>query len=259
MTLGCLLALVGVAAVDWFSGPDLQVLLLYLVPVMAAAWYAGPRIGTLLALATVGTSFVIAVATPDGHSPAIAAVNALLRLALLLLGLAVINSERRHVDQLQEFARIDPLTRALNRRAFVAEVEPTLRAAGAAAGSMLYLDIDGLKVVNDREGHEAGDAHLTTLADIVRASIREGDQFARLGGDEFAVFLRGQDVATAEQVANRLVESCRSHDGRAIRLSVGVAGADGDTVAPLLRRADDVMYAAKQAGGGVRIAVDERR
>ena len=252
----CVVGVALVAALDWFTGPDLQVIVLYLAPVVAAAWYVGARAGTMFALATTVVTLTIALLTPGGHAVPVACVNAGLRLTLLLLVLRVIGAERRHVEVIRDRADLDPLTHALNRRAFSALVEPRLRVRDALAGTMLYLDVDGLKRLNDEHGHEQGDLHLVALSEIIRASIRADDHFARLGGDEFAVFLSGQDVGTAHAVAARLVDTCGRRDAGPIRLSIGVAGAGDEDLEPLLRRADDAMYAAKRAGGGVR--VDER-
>ncbi len=255
----CVTGVGTVAAIDWLTGPDLQVLLLYLAPVVASAWYIGPRTGTAFAVATAAATLTIAILTPGGHAVWIACVNAGLRLALLLLALRVVEAERRHLGTIVAAADTDPLTNALNRRAFSAAVVPHLSVRGASAGTLLYLDVDGLKRLNDEEGHDAGDQHLVALADIIRRSIRGEDHFARLGGDEFAVFLTGQDVPAAHEIAARLLATCAARTEAPIRLSIGIAGTDPDdvgTIEPLLRRADDVMYDAKRSGGGVRV---ERR
>lgn len=253
MVVLCAFGVASVAALDWFTGPDLQVIVLYLGPVVAAAWYVGSGAGAGFAVATTAVTLAIALLTPGGHAVVVACSNASLRLALLLLILRVIGAERRHLEVIQDRADLDPLTRALNRRAFSALVGPRLRARDAVAGTMLYLDVDGLKRLNDEHGHEQGDLHLVALSEIVRASIRSDDHFARLGGDEFAVFLTGQDVAVAHAVAARLIDTCARRSGGPIRLSIGVAGAQSDDLEPLLRRADDAMYQAKRSGGGIRV------
>ncbi len=255
----CGVAVVLVAAIDWFTGPDLQVLLLYLVPVVAAAWYVGPHAGTILAGTTAAVTLGIAIATPGGHSVPVAVANGCLRLILLLAALRVVAAERRHVEAITTSSRVDPLTHALNRRAFTAAVTPRLSVRDATPGTLLYLDVDGLKALNDEHGHEAGDRHLQDLADIIRRSIRAEDVFARMGGDEFAVFLTGQDVETAHTIAARLLATCAARPGSPIRLSIGVAPTPESgrpELEPLLRRADDAMYEAKRSGGGIRV---ERR
>lgn len=256
LTLLCGVAVLAVAVIDWFTGPDIQALVLYLVPVVAAAWYAGPRTGTVFAVGTTAVAMAIAVLTPDGHTLAVAATNAVLRLSLLLLALRGVEAERRHVDAIRTSATVDPLTGALNRRAFGSAVSPRLSVRDAVPGTMLYLDVDGLKRLNDELGHEEGDRHLVALAGIIKGSIREGDHFARLGGDEFAVFLTGQDVHAAHAVAARLLARCADRDETPIQLSIGVAPGDTPQLGSLLRRADDAMYEAKRSGGGIRV---ERR
>lgn len=256
MSGACFIAIVAIAAIDWFTGPDLQVLVLYIVPVVAAAWYVGPRAGTVFAGLTAVSTFVIALATPGGHSAPVAVANGCLRLLLLLAALRVVAAERRHMDTITTIAEVDPLTRALNRRAFAAAVETRLTVRDAMPGTLLYLDVDGLKALNDEHGHEAGDRHLQDLADIIRASIRTDDVFARMGGDEFAVFLTGQDVDSAHAVAARLLTACAARPDAPIRLSIGMAPApntDAAPLDPLLRRADDAMYEAKRSGGGIRV------
>ena len=118
---------------------------------------------------------------------------------------------------------------------------------------MLYIDVDGMKDINDTLGHEAGDAHLVNLAQIVTASIRDSDHFARVGGDEFAVFLTGQDVTSAHGIAARLVATC-ARQPQPIRLSIGLVPSSAATsLEPLIRMADDAMYDAKRSGGGVKV------
>ncbi|WP_369068628.1 putative bifunctional diguanylate cyclase/phosphodiesterase [Kineococcus terrestris] len=148
----------------------------------------------------------------------------------------------------------DQLTRLPNRALFLDRLSAALAAHERDGGALalLYLDLDGFKAVNDRYGHEAGDAVLRACADRVRDCLRQDDTAARLGGDEFAVVLRGADLAAAQQVAERLVARLRQpveHEGHALSVgcSVGVAapGHEGTVGATLLRDADTAMYEAK--------------
>ena len=222
MLAACALLLIGVSAIDWFTGPDLQLLLLFVGPVLLAGWYVGHRAGLVFAALSPVAMLVVSLSTAGSPGVPVAVANAATRFCMLVLGLKLLESERRHVQELSLAAAVDPLTRALNRRAFDRAVTPRL--VGAGAGTMLYLDVDGLKQINDHQGHEAGDEHLVTLSQIIRASIRDTDLFARLGGDEFAVFLTDQDVQTAHQVAARLVAICLNQP-EPIRLSIGLAPA----------------------------------
>jgi len=157
----------------------------------------------------------------------------------------------------------DPLTGLLNRRGLEADAPAVLRAAGneAPGCSLLYLDLDGLKEVNDSLGHEAGDCLLAEFAARVHACTRGPDLFARLGGDEFALLLPETDLAGAQDVARRIMEALRDPvrigDAQvACGVSIGIAQQPlhGAELKDLLQAADRAMYAAKVRGGGVGLA-----
>jgi diguanylate cyclase (GGDEF)-like protein len=164
--------------------------------------------------------------------------------------------------QLRHQAFHDGLTGLPNRALFADRVGHALSRASRdrSAPAVVFIDLDGFKLVNDTLGHAAGDELLITSAQRIRDCLRQGDTAARLGGDEFAVLLEDLDEPElAHAVAERLRQalrapiSVRDHECR-VRASVGVAfpAADTDTDADaesLLRRADLAMYAAKQRGG----------
>lgn len=120
------------------------------------------------------------------------------------------------------------------------------------------VDLDGFKGVNDNHGHRAGDALLRQIGNRLAMTARESDTVARIGGDEFVVLIAGADDLTAvRQAASRLMSSFHKPfhvEGRTVQTaaSVGLAIHD-DSLTPdeLLRRADDAMYTAKRAGGGI--------
>jgi diguanylate cyclase (GGDEF)-like protein/PAS domain S-box-containing protein len=159
-------------------------------------------------------------------------------------------------QHLEELASIDPLTGASNRRHFLeqARIEISRAKRLGLPLSVIMLDIDFFKSVNDRFGHEAGDKVLVALAVTIHAALRGGDIFARLGGEEFILMLPGQDLSAAIQMAERLrlliaqneVPDCPAH----ITVSAGVAGLENETeeIDDLLRRADQGLYQAKNQG-----------
>ncbi|HWM10169.1 MAG TPA: bifunctional diguanylate cyclase/phosphodiesterase, partial [Solirubrobacteraceae bacterium] len=158
--------------------------------------------------------------------------------------------------RLRHQAYHDNLTGLANRALFAERVNEAIRARPDAPDSVavLYVDLDGFKLVNDTLGHDAGDELLVHVAKRVRACLRGRDLAARLGGDEFAVLLEDlESPEGAEAIAERLRVSLREPAhirGRefALRASVGLA-CGGDDHDSLLRRADVAMYAAKSAGG----------
>jgi diguanylate cyclase (GGDEF)-like protein len=161
---------------------------------------------------------------------------------------------REHEARLRHQALFDGLTGLANRTHFHEEVGAAL--ATPETVSLLLIDLDGFKAVNDTLGHAAGDALLIAVAERLRTSVRAGDLAARLGGDEFAVLLRGCSGPDAENTANRIFQAFTvpaDISGMPIcaNASIGVADAeDGDDVESLLRRADVAMYAAKSHGKG---------
>jgi diguanylate cyclase (GGDEF)-like protein len=151
-------------------------------------------------------------------------------------------------------ARTDDLTRLANRRALY---EATHRELAAAARkglptSLLLIDLDGFKEVNDSLGHATGDELLVAFARRMESILRPGDLLARLGGDEFAILASGSDVRSATDLGWRLVASTREpYEVGEVRLSVDVSvgvatlGPNGGSRGDLLRQADVAMYQAK--------------
>ncbi len=157
--------------------------------------------------------------------------------------------------RLEHQAFRDSLSGLANRALFLRRLEESLRRADGTT-TVLFLDLDDFKAINDEHGHAAGDAVLVAVADRLRAAVRPGDLAARLGGDEFAVLLEDNDAAHGEAVAERVLDSLSQPVLEAERVwthgSVGIAFARSGSVGAdeLIRRADVAMYRAKEAGKG---------
>jgi diguanylate cyclase (GGDEF)-like protein len=161
-------------------------------------------------------------------------------------------------DEASRLASTDALTGVLNRRSFdeIAMRELQRALAGGRPLSLLILDVDDFKHVNDRHGHAAGDRVLEAVAARCVQAVRPGDPIGRWGGEEFVVLLPGAGPAEGAIVAERLRVSVRETPVRldgvevAVTVSVGLASvrADTDMLARLLGRADAAMYRAKTAG-----------
>lgn len=196
--------------------------------------------------------------------------DVLLQAMAFLLGLyllSVYEAAARNVSQIEAVltaerelafaARKDALTSIANRRAFDEAMAEA--AASGKAFSLLLLDLDGFKAVNDRLGHAAGDDLLRQVADRLDDVTREGDLIARVGGDEFAIIAHGADTTTARRLAERVVErvglpyillGSPALAGTSVGIKT-VAPGDRQRDPEMLRRAaDDALYAAKHAGKG---------
>jgi diguanylate cyclase (GGDEF)-like protein/PAS domain S-box-containing protein len=159
-------------------------------------------------------------------------------------------------------ARTDPLTGLLNRRAFLEEIARCAERLDREElpGTLMFVDIDNFKVVNDALGHEMGDQVLVHTAVMLRNVVRPTDLVARLGGDEFAVWMNGADHMTAAERAEHLRthvprEMSELSGGNTLRLGVSIGIAtrrhgSKELIDSVLRRADMAMYAVKHQGRG---------
>ncbi|MDB5782927.1 GGDEF domain-containing protein [Caballeronia mineralivorans] len=168
--------------------------------------------------------------------------------------------ELQHTNQkLERLAATDPLTGAANRRQFIESVEAEIGRAkrGGAPFSLLALDLDNFKAINDSYGHQIGDEVLRRFVQTCLEAIRPYDGFARVGGEEFMVLLPQSLLEAARTIGERVrVAIARSAFEAGIghlvevTVSIGVSqfGHDGDTIDTLLRVADERLYRAKHQG-----------
>ena len=161
-----------------------------------------------------------------------------------------ITQRKRNEDKMLADALCDPLTGVLNRRGF--EKEGASRIRQTNIGAVLYLDLNQFKSINDRFGHQAGDALLKAFGHRLEFCLRSEDVLGRLGGDEFAIVLPGVSVEDVKHIAERLVLTASEAyiiQGQEIRCtaSVGIAlmPKHGEELWHLLSVADEAMYAAK--------------
>lgn len=165
----------------------------------------------------------------------------------------------RQVHELESLANSDSLTGLANRR----QLEEHLRQALAVYKryetpfALLVLDVDGLKRINDSQGHKAGDRLLVQVAVAMRRTLRATDTAARIGGDEFCVLATNQTAAAAEPLAQRIVGAveAEAEGQKGVGVSIGVVSCPehGEDVEALLEMADQAMYRAK--AGGLKVAL----
>lgn len=168
--------------------------------------------------------------------------------------LADVTDQVHRFESLQEQAETDPLTGVANRRALVAAME---RHAPQEAYSLLLIDVDHFKEINDRLGHGAGDRVLRNTASQIGRYLRAKDLLCRYGGDEFAIFLPGMALEQAIEVAERIRaavdRACTLYEGESLHVSLSAGVAAYDAASPLpwkqmLERADQKLYCAKSNG-----------
>lgn len=166
---------------------------------------------------------------------------------------------KRSNDMLRTLSITDPLTHLHNRRHLMEMVEKEFQRASRKGAhlSLIILDIDYFKKVNDTYGHQEGDRVLTILADIVRRRLRSYDLAARYGGEEFVLLLPETPVHEAMAIAERLRLEVQEHifdgslQGQVLTISLGVATYPSsriESIDSLFRQADEALYRAKQSG-----------
>jgi diguanylate cyclase (GGDEF)-like protein/PAS domain S-box-containing protein len=184
--------------------------------------------------------------------------EAALEAGLLVAVARDITERRRTEDQLRRLAEYDPLTGLLNRRRFEQELDAHIRYVEryGSGGSLLVLDIDNFKYVNDSFGHRSGDELLVSIGNLLKGRLRQTDVLARLGGDEFGLLLHRADIAQSQAVAEELRTLISNHpfviDRQGVRatVSIGIATIAGGTATgdELIAQADDAKYKAKEQG-----------
>ena len=243
---------------DYASGPDVAFAALYLLPLSIIGWTSYDdalfaRSATILAALT----WLLADITSGAEysHPIVPAWNTLTRLVTFLVVVSLLQSLRIAFAEQQQLARTDALTGISNSRAFLDEVTAELRRIRrhSAPLSLVYVDVDDFKSINDTAGHSVGDEVLKRVAAALDDHTREVDVVGRLGGDEFAILMPATDEAGAANVMRTLPQrlaSAMTGLPFPVTMSTGcVTFIDPPAgVGEILHAADELMYEAKHGG-----------
>lgn len=198
-------------------------------------------------------------ATTSSRNATLGTYGIMFAAALIIAALAsLFRRQRVETAELRRAATTDGLTGLLNHRGFREALDDMAAAADADGGalSVVIMDLDHFKLVNDTHGHERGDRVLREVGDRLRSVARDGELIGRLGGEEFAWILPGADGAAAWQAAERARNAIRQGPlgGLDVTVSAGVCDlATGGGVATMLRFADGALYWAKEQGRDVAV------
>ncbi len=273
-SLGALALLAAITTlVFYYEVPQGEVVYpLTFLPLPFLVWIACRTSPSGVALATCVVSVIAIIATGNGAGPFARDVpnesllflqtfTGLTTLMALTLAAAVSGHKtaatalRRLSAELEQLALTDELTGLRNRRGFLLLADQAWRLARRthAKCRMLYIDLDGLKDVNDTQGHQAGDALLMDAAQVLNSAFRETDVIGRIGGDEFAVLelMDKSEKANARQRLQEKIEEFNHHAGRVYELSMSIGveelpAATDFSLEVVLSRADIAMYGRKQ-------------
>lgn len=247
--------LVVISMLDYLTGSEYSFSIFFLIPVIAVTWQAGRRAGfTTSILAAVAWLAAEKAGDRVYSSQVIPYWNAAVRFGFFIIVATLITRVKHSAQTEGALARTDSLTGIANSRHFfeVAQLEIDRCRRKQRPLSIVYLDIDGFKQINDSLGHSAGDELLHYAAQEISRQLRSTDTIARLGGDEFALLLVETPQDEARSVVARLRERLLrdvKKRGWPVGFSFGIATflIMPETVDELLRQADTLMYRAKDS------------
>jgi len=242
--------------IDYVTGFELSFSFFYLIPVTMIAWAVGRNTGLTFSVLSASVWLASNILSGQYFSNFFIGVwNTLIRFGFYAVVTILVSELRHALEEERLLANTDPLTGALNRRSFneVAEKRMIISEVNRHPYTMVYIDLDDFKNINDRLGHAVGDLVLKTVVDILHKQIRNTDFLARLGGDEFAILLTDIDQKNAQSIVQRLLsallEKMKKNEWD-ITFSVGVVTVLSmpESVDKLVSLTDALMYDVKGRG-----------
>jgi diguanylate cyclase (GGDEF)-like protein len=238
------------------ASPETSLTVFYLIPVALTIWMLGPREGVIAAIVSalivvgIHVSYIERLSNPFSHY-----WHIVVEIVNIFIITYILIELKTTMEREANFSRTDFTTGVANGRYFyeIADLELNRVRRYAQPLTVMYMDIDDFKGINDRFGHSAGDLVLRLVARVMKKNIRAIDTAARLGGDEFSVILPNTDAREAEEVVrriqNNLRETMKAHDWK-VTLSIGVATylhppASSDE---MVKTIDRLMYSVKASG-----------
>jgi len=255
LSIGCVLVLL-VGILTYLAGPELSSAVFYSIPIVLVTWFTGRSIGLIFSTLSALAWLIVDLTSGATYSnPSIPYWNGVARVSSFFILTIVLSSLKSTLKQEKETSRIDFLTGIRNRRYFIelANMEINRARRYEHPFTVVCLDLDNFKTVNDCFGHTTGDILLRLVARTIRENIRVTDTVARLGGDEFGILLPETGRNMAEVIIQRVqkvnLDYMRKY-GWPVTLSIGVVTftSPPSTVDEMLRISDQLLYNAKNNG-----------
>jgi diguanylate cyclase (GGDEF)-like protein len=250
------IALVGLLGmVDYFTGNDYSFSLFYLIPIALITWYTNQTLGVIISILSATTWMIADIAAGQAYlQPIIYFWNTLIRFGFFIIVVYLLSKLRKSQKTEEALARIDHLTGAINSRYFheLLEMELDRSRRYKHPFTLVYIDLDNFKQVNDKFGHMEGDKLIRFIVDELKLQLRKTDIVSRLGGDEFGVLF----PEVAQQEAHVIMSKICSHLTSELRqkfssvtFSAGAVTyiAVPATVTDTLKIADELMYTVKNS------------
>jgi diguanylate cyclase (GGDEF)-like protein len=240
---------------DYITG-DYSLIIFYLIPVSLTAWFVGKSTGVVFCF----LSLLVRIIADYGSYPAtrysnLHYWNVFIEFLFLIIMSLLFSILKNNLDSEKSLARIDPLTRTINRRSFFDLAEHEIYRAGRynRPFTIAYIDLDNFKEVNDQQGHHAGDRLLVDVVNTIKTHIRTTDILARFGGDEFVMLLpetTGDSARATLGKIHRQLQKAMSINSWPVTFSIGAVSYlhPPESVEEAVRAADALMYSVKRNG-----------
>ena len=251
MLIITVLMIVVLGVMDYITGPDLSVFIFYLIPVFFGTWFIGRGAGVVL---SVMSALSWSLADRLYTNTIIPYWNLSMEVAFFAVVTYLLSGLKTSLESEKRMARTDHLTGAVNRRYFMelAEMEMIRMRRYLRPFTVVYLDVDGFKTVNDTLGHRAGDALLQLVVKTMRNDTRATDIIARIGGDEFMVLLPETDFKTAhaamQKIRLQLIAAVAGNFPVTFSFGVVTFHEPPRSVDHMITLADNLMYQGKTSG-----------
>jgi diguanylate cyclase (GGDEF)-like protein len=255
VTIGFLMVIL-VGIVDHLTGPEFFFSIFYIIPIFLVTWLTERRTGVVISIASAIAWFIADFTSGAIYThPAAPCWNVGVGFGTFVILTFILSALKSAWEHEKELARTDSLTGTSNRRHFIelATMEINRARRYKHPFTVIHIDLDDFKIVNDRFGHTTGDALLRSVVNTIQNNVRATDIVARLGGDEFIILMPETGSGPAEIITSKIQKlnlSVMQKNGWPVTLSIGgvtfiTAPA---TIDEMLRVSDGLMYAAKNSG-----------
>lgn len=256
LTFFSILIVILIGLIDYFNGIEISVAILYLLPIMYVVWFIDRSTAWFLSAICALEGFMADYLL--GHvylNPFAPYWNAFVWLIFFAAFVFIVSSLKATLEEEREIYRYDPLSKVFNRKAFyeilLNEIQRSIRYNHPI--TLVYIDCDNFKIINDKHGHKIGDILLKTLAETIKRNLRNVDVIGRMGGDEFTLILPESNFESANFVLMKLQKLTTEMFKRKkwpVTLSIGACtyiepplSADA-----AIQHVDKLMYQAKNSG-----------
>jgi diguanylate cyclase (GGDEF)-like protein len=244
----------------YMTGPDVAFSIFFLFPIMFTIWFSGYWMGVIVSFISI-TYWLIADIIFLDHFPnmLVPILNEILRLIVYLIFIFILHRIKTLMQNNVNLVRIDDLTGLYNRRTFFTFAEMELNRAQRSPRplTIVFIDLDNFKAVNDNFGHEEGDRILSLVGSVLKENTRNIDIASRFGGDEFVILLSGESWEDVEATAQSTLSKLRKNLltavrewGKPITFSIGAVTFHNPPIdlQELISMADSAMYQGKKNG-----------